>query len=169
MSRAKICVCIGSGGGFVPSIMRQAQKENNIDDSITILIDANVKNDTEWDRQFGPQWVKKLDHPFNFHYPEVKKIIKFSDEAIDDIDFEIDYLHIDGDHSYEQVKKDFKNYSKKVKKSGFITLHDAAEYSPCGVRKYLNELKKLNEYNVIIFEDKVQVNDFTGIALVTYK
>jgi len=171
ITRAKVCVCIGSGGGFVPSIMRQAQKENNIDGSITILIDANIKDITnlEVSSQGTPKWVNKPKHPFNICYPEVKRIIKFSDEAIDDIDFEIDYLHLDGDHSYEQVKKDFENYSKKVKKSGFITFHDIAKWSKCGVRSYINELRQMDEYDIINIEDEMQIDHFTGISLVQKK
>lgn len=37
---------------------------------------------------------------------------------------QIDFLFIDGDHSYEGVKKDFKMYHKLVKKEGLICFHD---------------------------------------------
>jgi cephalosporin hydroxylase len=37
---------------------------------------------------------------------------------------EIDVLFIDGDHSYEGVKKDFEMYSPLVKKGGIIAFHD---------------------------------------------
>lgn len=40
--RAKLAVCLGSGGGFVPRLMRQAQRDLGIaDDARTILVDAN--------------------------------------------------------------------------------------------------------------------------------
>ena len=39
----------------------------------------------------------------------------------------IDYILIDGDHSYEGVKKDFINYSKLAKKGGLIGFHDIVE------------------------------------------
>jgi predicted O-methyltransferase YrrM len=35
-----------------------------------------------------------------------------------------DFLFIDGDHSFEGVKKDFEDYSPFVKKSGLICFHD---------------------------------------------
>lgn len=41
-------------------------------------------------------------------------------ENIEDIDF----LFIDGDHSYEGVKKDFEDYRPFVKKGGIIVFHD---------------------------------------------
>tara|TARA_R110000744_G_scaffold106005_2_gene202167 strand:+ start:494 stop:1141 length:648 start_codon:yes stop_codon:yes gene_type:complete len=40
-------------------------------------------------------------------------------------DESFDAVFIDGNHSYEYVKKDLGNYSKKVKKGGIIAMHDA--------------------------------------------
>lgn len=42
---------------------------------------------------------------------------KFQDE-------QFDYIFIDGDHSYEGVKKDLNNYYSKVKKGGVFSGHD---------------------------------------------
>ena len=42
MMRAHVCVCLGSGGGFVPRLMRQAQRDLCLTDSTTILIDGNM-------------------------------------------------------------------------------------------------------------------------------
>ena len=39
---------------------------------------------------------------------------------------QIDFLFIDGDHSYEGVKKDFEMYSPLVRKGGVIAFHDVA-------------------------------------------
>lgn len=38
----------------------------------------------------------------------------------------IDFLFIDGDHTYEAVKQDFELYSPLVRKGGIIAFHDAA-------------------------------------------
>ena len=38
----------------------------------------------------------------------------------------VDFLFIDGDHTYEGVKKDFKTYSPLVRKGGIIAFHDIA-------------------------------------------
>ena len=57
----------------------------------------------------------------------------------------IDFLFIDGDHTYEGVKKDFKMYSPLVKKGGIIAFHDIAMHPPeknCGVHKFWEEIKK---------------------------
>ncbi len=51
----------------------------------------------------------------------------------------IDFLFIDGDHSYKAVRSDFENYSKFVRKGGIIAFHDII-YSE-GVNRIWNEVK----------------------------
>jgi hypothetical protein len=126
------CVCIGSGGGFVPSIMRQSQKENNIKGARTYLIDAVT------DAGYGtPAWAGNSDHKFMRHYKDVHKILKKSADAVKDINFHINYLHIDGDHSYDGVKRDFEDYSPLMTEDGVITVHDT---DIPGIRDYLQEI-----------------------------
>ncbi len=57
----------------------------------------------------------------------------------------IDFLFIDGDHTYEGVKKDFEMYSPLVKEGGVIAFHDIALHPPeknCDVRRFWEEIKK---------------------------
>jgi len=58
--------------------------------------------------------------------------------------FECDILFIDGDHSYEGVKKDYINYSPLVKKGGLIILHDVCNIN-CGVPDFWKELDVPNK------------------------
>jgi len=51
-------------------------------------------------------------------------IRKTSDEAILDVPDEIDFVFIDGDHAYDQVLRDIKNYGSKVRPGGIIAGHD---------------------------------------------
>jgi predicted O-methyltransferase YrrM len=57
--------------------------------------------------------------------------------------YKLDFLFIDGDHSYEGVKKDFEMYSPLVRSGGLIAFHDI---TPCGppkeVFKYWEEVKE---------------------------
>lgn len=56
----------------------------------------------------------------------------------------VDYLFIDGDHSYEGVKKDFEMYSSIVRKGGLIAFHDIVNGpsdSVGGVPQFWNEIK----------------------------
>lgn len=51
-------------------------------------------------------------------------IRKRSDDALEDVPTEVDFVFIDGDHRYEQVKRDIENYRKKVRSGGIISGHD---------------------------------------------
>lgn len=71
---------------------------------------------------------------------EVKKILNGN---------QLDFLFIDGDHTYEGVKKDFEMYSPLVKKGGgIIAFHDINKCNP----NYLKELKELYNLEFGVFE-----------------
>lgn len=47
----------------------------------------------------------------------------YSDDAVKRVP-KVDFIYIDGDHTYKQVKKDMENYWKKLKKGGILAGHD---------------------------------------------
>lgn len=58
---------------------------------------------------------------------------------------DLDVLFIDGDHSYEGVKKDFEMYSSLVSPGGIIAFHDIVpgpEINVGGVPRFWNEIKQ---------------------------
>lgn len=58
---------------------------------------------------------------------------------------QIDFLFIDGDHSYAGVKTDYLTYSNLVRTGGLIAFHDVAEHpkeTECEVKKFWDELKE---------------------------
>lgn len=65
-----------------------------------------------------------------------------------------DFLFIDGDHSYEGVKKDFFAFSPLVRQGGLIVFHDIAKHnlpeSACGVDRFWSEVKTCYPYLEII-------------------
>jgi len=63
----------------------------------------------------------------------------------------LDLLFIDGDHSYEGVKKDFEMYSPLVKKGGIIALDDCSPCKYSEVSRFWNEIK--DNYQSMILED----------------
>ena len=81
----------------------------------------------------------------------------------------IDFLFIDGDHSYEGVKADFRLYSGFVRESGMIVFHDIIEEqlpeSVCGVGRFWSEIKPYYQH-IEIVEDYEQQN--AGIAILFY-
>jgi hypothetical protein len=116
---AKKCVCLGSGAGFVPKLMLEAQKElvksNLIPGCDVHLVDANIG---PWGRPvYGDTGIIGYDD-IQFHKMT-------TDEACELFD-EIDYLHVDADHTYDQVLQDLNNYGNRMSKSGVwaITVHD---------------------------------------------
>ena len=131
--RAKTCVCLGSGGGFIPRIISQARidlHEQEIfdgnkamewgDSGTTILVDASngVGGYTDW--------VDKNSY-FRKTFP-CRVILDTTENAYYNFfvkeDIKIDYLHIDAGHTYEDVKNDFELYSKILSPHGIITIHD---------------------------------------------
>ena len=131
--RAKVCVCIGSGGGYIPRIMTQARidlhKQNIFngnsdynwgDIGATYLIDncSGIGGPTDIDdasgffrNTFRPRFIKStsVDAYYDFFVRQ---------------DIKIDVLFIDGDHSYEGVKTDFDLYSEILSDNGIIIMHD---------------------------------------------
>lgn len=195
--RAKVCVCIGSGGGFIPRIMTQARHdlweqgifEGNSqnewgDIGTTIIVDAanGVGGFADWTEE---------NSFLRYHFqPQV--ILDTSERAFYDYfvrqDIKIDYLHIDGDHSYNGVKNDFDLYSTIMSENGIITIHDTDEkyhntflvtedakkdFIPFdGPAKFIKDLEKNTDWNL------VKLNNFrmftskttsTGLVLLTRK
>ena len=65
----------------------------------------------------------------------------------------LDVLFIDGDHSYEGVKRDFLLYAPLVRPGGIVFFHDIAEHvrgSACEVPRFWNEVKTSYRYEEII-------------------
>lgn len=72
-------------------------------------------------------------------HSNITHIKKTSDEAILELkNTQVDFIYIDGLHTYEQVKKDIANYLPLIKKGGFIAGHD---YHPVwqGVKDAIHE------------------------------
>ena len=119
MMRAKVCVCLGSGGGFIPRIMTQARidlHDQKIftglkqmewgDCGTTFVVDADngVGGFTDWTD-------KRSFFRKNF---DCRVILDTTENAFYNFfvkeDIKIDYLHIDAGHSYDDVKNDFTLY-----------------------------------------------------------
>jgi len=172
--RFKNCVCIGSGGGFIPRIMTQARIdlhkqgifEGNGDYNwgnigATYVVDpcngiggqSNIDDENSFYRShFHPRFIKETSENayYNFFVPQ---------------DIKIDVLFIDGDHSYEGIKNDFELYSKLLSPNGVIIIHDTDSRFAAslivsedakkdhhkfdGPSKLIEELKNNPEWNLV--------------------
>lgn len=72
-------------------------------------------------------------------YTNYTLVKKTSDDAFEELaDRRFDVVYIDGNHSYEYVKRDILNYQKLVKAGGFLAGHDYSD-SWAGVKQAVNE------------------------------
>jgi len=65
----------------------------------------------------------------------------------------LDILFIDGDHTYEGVKRDFFAYSPLVRAGGVVAFHDIVEHprdSGCEVARFWDEIKQQYRHEEII-------------------
>lgn len=121
ITRAKRCVCLGSGGGFVPKVMVQAQKALIVDGILTDIDVTLVDGDTgPWGRpNYGDDGIPG--------YPEIRLVRKLTSEAVHDLQ-DISYLHVDADHTFEGCMADLEAYGALMAGSFYvITVHDTKE------------------------------------------
>lgn len=148
MTRARQCVCLGSGGGFVPRMMCQAQIDMG-NGGITCLVDGDMG---PWGR---PDWLKP-DSFFRQAFPEIAIIEDTTANAVTRFKH-IDYLHIDADHSRDGTLADLRAYFPKMSVTGIITLHDILSvthndpHPPSGVSEAIEIFKTEAPVEVVNF------------------
>ena len=98
-----------------------------------------------------------------FYYGKSTLLRMNFEEALQQFeDGSIDLLHIDGNHEYESVKKDFENWFPKLKKGGLILIHDIlVEREDYGVKKFWEEI-------VLKFYTKTHQEGF-GLGIILIK
>lgn len=109
------------------------------------LIDPYYDNQ---DNISGDERYKKTKKYLAKYSNKIKFIRKTSEQALDDIPIELDFVYIDGAHNYNAIKKDIELYYKKVKKGGIIGGHDfwASEIGVCKAALEFAENNNLKLY-----------------------
>ncbi len=77
--------------------------------------------------------IKKLFEHFELDFDKLNLLKGFSNDPkiLDKLsDKKYDIIYIDGDHSYEGVIADLKNYVPKLKPDGFLVMDDASFFLP---------------------------------------
>lgn len=62
----------------------------------------------------------------------------------------ISFCYIDGNHSYDYVKRDFENTDRFLDIGGFILFDDSDDTNPFGLLKLMKEVKRMKNYRLII-------------------
>ena len=81
---------------------------------------------------------------------------------------EVDFLFIDGDHTYEGVRSDFEMYAPLVRDGGVVAFHDVVMHLPsalCEVRQLWQELKPVYKEHWE-FIDRSYEPDICGIGAI---
>lgn len=125
-NKPKRILCIGSQRGFIPAICALSCKDNG--SGSVDFVDAGFEEghpkawsgDGFW-RKFNPVW----------HFKKIKVDGWISTYVMTTEDFskkyprrKYGYIYIDGDHSYEGVKKDFDLFWPRLEKGGYMAFHD---------------------------------------------
>ena len=185
--RAQTCVCLGSGGGYVPRLMvdcvwelNETQMYGEGKSGEVYVIDATngFNGEVDWSdedsflrEKFNRKFINSTteDAFYNFF---VKRDIK------------IDYLHIDAGHTYEDCKQDFDLYSTLMNENGIISIHDSDErywedfetyegephdmcIGPSEVVKEVGE--KWEVFNLFDYKEKSEKLSSSGLTLLRRK
>jgi len=118
-----------------------------------ISLDCPLYQDQTVQIKLNDAYIKMKSFAEDVHLVHTDSHITESKNQISSIlgEQKLDFLFIDGDHTYEGVKQDFEMYSSFVKKGGYITFHyiNDTEYhrNPnCHVAKFWNELNYKNKF-----------------------
>jgi len=117
--------------------------------------------------EFGggyPEWKTRLFRSFCLPQ-QTMHLVRGDSSAINTVEkvksilgiTPVDFLFIDGNHTYEGVKKDFQLYSPFVRKGGLIAFHDIATHPPeahCDVDKFWNEARNPHSQEIIESRDQ---------------
>lgn len=68
----------------------------------------------------------------------------------------LDFLFIDGDHTYESVRTDFERFAPLVRTGGLIAFHDIAMGPPSGVARFWQELEGRYPRREIVHDTQVR-------------
>ena len=77
----------------------------------------------------------------------------------------LDFLFIDGDHTYDGVRADFEMYVPLVRRGGIVAFHDIVKHPPqaeCEVDRFWNEIKQQYRH-IEIIKDPLQ--GWAGIGI----
>lgn len=136
---SKVAVVIGSGGGFVPKIVAQSQRDAAIADAYTYYIDADINvTNTLTGQVYGMPSLDKIHLDDNLYLLKMRSSYAakiFAKEGI-----KIDYLHIDGDHSVKGILEDWNFYYPLLAKNAVVTFHDYS--SVPDVKEALKKIKQ---------------------------
>ncbi len=115
------------------------------------LVDRYIFDETyklSWTKDMLPIKREAFDRLEKFK--ERKEwILKDSLDAAPEIPDELDFVYIDGNHTYPYVKADIENFWPKIKKGGVLSGHDYSKLKgKVGVKQAVNEFVENNDLHL---------------------
>lgn len=132
--RPKTVCEIGTAGGGTLFLFSRVSNPDATIISIDLGSDCNPKWRTPLYKSFATYNQKMYLIRANSHKISTLEIIKKILRGR-----ELDFLFIDGDHTYEGVKKDYEMYGRLVRKSGMIAFYDIVFSTE--VERFWNDIK----------------------------
>jgi len=147
--KPQVCVEIGSALGKSASYIGMALKENGYG----MLYAIDPHEPTEWNDLGAVDSFKEFTRNISAIgvREQVSIIRSYSDTAAREWRLPIDLIFIDGDHSYEGVKRDWELFLPHVKPFGIVVFHDTMWDLPpykekaraaMGVPRFVDELRE---------------------------
>ena len=148
--KPKNILVIGSQKGFIPAICGIACLDEGL--GSVDFVDAGYS--TEEPNAWGGLGIWKTATKEYWKPINCENIITIHNKKFEDfnVDKKYQYIYIDGDHSYEGVKRDFIKCLNLIESESYITLHDITvdketTYGKCGVKQFWNDIKNNSEYS----------------------
>lgn len=164
---AKNVIEIGSlFGGTLWHWLKYAQTGGKftVVDMMVATSDGRYKQQFECHESLWPRWAFEVGA--DLHIIESSSASETVVNAVHNYyaDDKVDFMFIDGDHTYRGVKSDFEKYIDLVRPGGLVGFHDIAipadhpHYG--GVKRFWEEIKVKYET-----EEFIEVADWWGIGL----
>lgn len=138
--RPRTFVELGSHSGVSYCAVCQAVDELGLD---TQCIAVDTWQGDPHSGSYGPEILDDLRRHHDPLYGRFSRLMQATfDEALTTVENgSVDLLHIDGNHTYQAVKRDFETWLPKLSQRGIVLFHDiAVRRDNFGVWKYWGEL-----------------------------
>lgn len=141
-------LCVGSEYGFVPALCALACRDNK--KGKVDFVDAGKKRG-EKNNWGGTGFWKTSEAKSHFNAfglkPYIQSYIMTTQEFSKKHSFKYEYIYLDGDHSYDGIKHDFKKFWPLLAQQGLMVFHDInlkglAHGDEYGVWKLWEQLEK---------------------------
>ena len=160
LTRPENVLCVGSRFGFVPAVCGLAVKHNK--KGSVHFVDLNLDKGKIGKAAYGGEgYWKQGFNPFTPYSLPVEIFIEDSVSLMERLPQKYSYIYLDGDHSYEGIKRDYEAAMKKVQRPCFIVLHDVNvpenhEGFNFGIQRFWEEIK----------EAKIKLDGFPGLGII---